>query len=224
MKIVRQVILWMLLLFGGWFIVSAVETVPARAGSGAGMGYYSYWFRLTLEPFPLSTRPDEIIGQLGIEGKAPSRWMKDGGVAPRYQSVEIDWSMFSLDGGYGESSGRCSIDLATNEIVSDSGRRPLSRENLQGLLGMEKASEQAIGFLDEVMAKLEACRSGTLPRPRHHTYYSEAAPARMRLQHFASGISLPYPELNWTGLWFLCLLGVGTAKWMNQANSRAMAT
>ncbi|MCW1926522.1 hypothetical protein OKA05_28480 [Luteolibacter arcticus] len=218
MSVVRQIVFWVALFFAGVWVVSVVTSHSAMAGAGAGMGRFSYWFRFTLEPYPSGGGDDELMGRVIIEGRAPPRWMKFGGVSPRYREVSLEWAMFS-GVRVGETGGTCSIDLTKHEIVSGADRLPLDRENLGRLFGFAVAPEESMGFLDELLGRLEECRSGTLPRPRHHTYRFDEGPIRGRLQHFASGFSLSYPELVWAGVWLFMVLGVTTGMVLRRRRS-----
>lgn len=215
MKFARQIVFWILLLIGGAWVVAAVTYHTGLPGSGAGVGRFSYWFRYTLEPYSHEIGDDELIGMVTIEGTAPVRFMVDGGKSPEYREVSMEWAMFSGVHG-GETEGTCTVDLREKQIVSGADRHPLDQSSLHSLFGLAVVSKQSDQFLDDVLSKLEAAALGTIPRPRHHTYYFEEPPTRGRLQHFAHGDAVRYPILIWVGVWLLLALATAVNKNANK--------
>jgi hypothetical protein len=216
MKNMRQIAFWIFLLLGGALLVSTATYNTGLPGSGAGVGRFSYWFRYTLEPHTNEVLDDGLRGLVTIEGRAPGRFLADGGRSPKYQEVNMEWMMFSgvLGGG---TEGTCAVDLSKNQIVAGANRLPLERGSLRSLFGVEVNSDQSDQFLDDLQSKLEAAASGTMPRPRHHTYYFEELPTRGKLQHFALGFSVRSPVLVWGCIWLLLVITTITIKKANKS-------
>lgn len=205
MNIACKISFWILLLLGGAWIVSEATYHTGLPGSGAGVGHFSYRFFYTLEPNSDATLDDKLSGYVKIQGRAPSRFMVNGGKSPVYHEVTMEWALSThiQDGGTG---GTCTIDLSEMQIVAGSERLPLEQSSLRSLFGLEITSKQSDQFLDDLQSTLEGAALGTIPPPQHHVYSFEDSATQGILQHQAIGRAVRFPVLIWTGIWILLIL------------------
>ena len=204
MKIAVRIVLWTALLLGGAKVISVVTFNTGLAGSGAGIGSFSYWFRCSLEPNSVYGGQDESVGGfITIEGTAPSRFKFNGGVSPTYDKVALEWHLYS-GGAAGLTEGQAEIDLLADEIRTDDKLFPLELPGLARALGIDDSPANGV-FLNALFDFLRDCRSGDIPRPRHHTRRFDD-PIGGQLQHFATGASIRYPIISWFGIWLMLLV------------------
>ena len=201
-------LLWAALLLGGAKVVSIVTFHTGLGGAGAGVGLFSYRFRCTLSPEP-NFNEETVGGMLIIEGRAPKRFRLFGGTSPAYEAVSMGWW---LNAGVtsGESEGRANLNLVNDKIEVSGRSSPLDASNLKEILRLSD-SQPNNEFISNLLNFLSECRSGELPRPRHHTRQLDK-PIKGYMQHFAIGYSIRYPILCWVGLWLIILAVFYTSK------------
>lgn len=214
MKIAIRIVFWVALLFLGKSVVSSVTDHTGLPGSGAGTGFFSYWFRYTLNTH-LDDGDHYVSVLISIEGKAPKRFRVGGGVSPHYEEVKFEWSVFSPSD---DSQGDATVLLNANQIQAGDKRFDLDAIGLADLLGLNFEAKQERVLVENLLAILNECATGSMPRPRHHTYYFED-PVDGRLQHFAlGGPSFRTPTLIWLGLWLGLVIATVTIKRANKAS------
>ena len=207
-----RIALWTALLLGGAKLVSVVTFNTGLAGSGAGVGAFAYWFQCKLEPDPIYHGQDKSVGGLiTIEGRAPSRFKFDGGISPAYEKVSLEWILYS-GGATGRSEGQVDIDLRENRIRKDGEPLPLEPSSLARVLAIDDSPANAV-FLTALFDFLTDCRSGNIPRPRHHPYSFED-PIEGQMQHFAMGPSIRYPVIIWFSIWLVLLVATHLIPWL----------
>lgn len=200
---IRQFAFWALLLFGGAWVVDGATFTLTMSGAGHGVGLFFYRFVYSLYIF--DELPDDIAGLIVIKGQTPSRFQWDGSHSPEYEEVHITWD-FQIGTGRRATTGACFINLSRNEIALGDDHIPLDVSGLRRLFDLDPSPANEDKLVAKLLSILSACQSGTLPRPRHHSYHFEENFIRGRLQHGAGGRAIRYPILVWVGIWLVLLL------------------
>lgn len=200
---IRQFAFWALLLFGGAWVVEYSTYTLTMSGAGRGVGFFFYRFVYSL--YISDELPDDIAGIIVIEGQAPSRFQWDGSHSPEYEGVHITWD-FQIGTGRRATTGACFINLSRNEIALGDDNFALNASGLRRLFDLDPSPANEDKLVAKLLSILSACQSGTLPRPRHHSYHFQENFIRGRLQHGAGGWAIRYPILVWVGIWFVLLL------------------
>lgn len=196
LKRIRKLGAWLTILLVVLFLISALIFNMGLAGSGAGTGVFSYWFRARFQVWPDTENSPAISGSVNVEGNAEPRFMVWGHASPRYRKLEIDWVIFRD----GESKGQAVIDLNEMQILHGTQNSPLNADSLCSLIGLTNTTNGEGLMVTTLIDFLESAREGTLPPPNHHGY-SLPKPLPGKMQHFATGFSLRPLELAWVGAW-----------------------
>ncbi len=199
LKRIKKLCAWLTVLFVVLFFISALTFNMGLAGSGAGTGVFSYWFRASFRVGSNFENDLGVSGCINVEGNAESRFMIWGHASPRYRTVEIEWVMFR----HGESTGQAVIDLKEMQISHGTQTSPLNADTLGSLIGFPNTSNGRNVMVTSLMDFLQSAGQGTLPPPSHHSY-SLPEPIPGRMQHFATGSSLRPLELIWIVAWSIC--------------------
>ncbi len=191
---------WLVVLVVGYALIAGMTRPMAMAGSGAGTGVFSYWFRAKYYLSSDDTSHGLLIGPVYIEGEADPRFALWGHQSPKYRQVSIEWDLFvELQ----ESKGKAIADLDNMTLRHKNEVQPLSLKNFSTMLGLEgePESKTAAGLY----AFLKSARDGTLPVPNHHGHRL-SDPLEGHMQHFASGPSILPFEVAWVIGW--CWFGI----------------
>lgn len=196
----------MVLVIGGAEAIAYTTLHTGIAGSGAGIGSFSYQFECTLEPDSVHVGETRSVGGvIIIRGSAPRRFKFHGGVSPVYDQVTLQWMLYFV-GASGRSEGYARVDLLANEIRTGGKAFPLEQSGMARALGIDNPQSNCV-FLDALFDFLNDCKSGDIPRPGHHPRRIEG-PVEGDLVHVASGSMIRYPVVIWFGI---CLVLVVAA-------------
>jgi hypothetical protein len=93
------------------------------------------------------------------------------------------------------------LTLPSFAFESSQGTGVLTRPLLsEWLLGTTNAPPNQMRGVDRIYELLQAAAEGTLPAPRHHTYYFPQ-PIHGSMQHFRLGLGISWPVYIWLVIW-----------------------
>ncbi len=217
MKTAVRIALWTALSFGGALVIS-VATSHSSPGSSAGMGWFSYKFQCSLAPESVYDGQEKpVVGVIRIKGTAPSRFRFDGSVSPHYGKVTMEWILYS-GGALRSTGGQADVNLLANVIQTSGDSVPLDSSGLASVIGIDDSPPNKL-FVNALLEFLGDCRSGDLPRPRHHTIrFDDTIGGQM--QHFAAGSFLPYPLIIWFAASAVFIFSIYQAQWLTSRRWR----
>ncbi|QDS93574.1 hypothetical protein FF011L_23470 [Roseimaritima multifibrata] len=191
---------WLAVLVIGLVCISSLTF--SSVGSGTGTGFFSHWFGASFRVWPESV--GDASGTLRVEGNVEPVFLLWGHVCPAYKAVELEWEMFHV----AEHKGGATLDLEQMTVVAGDKTTAIDEDSLSALLGFSTANPRDAEHVATLLKFLRSANDGTLPPPSHHGHeLPEPLPGRM--QHFASGASIPPLQLLWmiawlmSGLWIL---------------------
>jgi hypothetical protein len=143
---------------------------------------------------------NETFCSLRFEGKSRYRWYWSSPTNFAYDRLQIDWYVPAEEKPK-EGSATVSLPSLVYESVGNTGLLSTSTltEWLSGSAG-NQPSETAKQQVDAIFNYIRAAGSGSLPPPRHHSYYFED-PLDVHIKHYDYGWSFPKQTLVWYVAW-----------------------
>ena len=145
---------------------------------------------------------DEPFYWLHFRAESSPRWYWRQPSRFRYSRLEVEWREESTE-------RRATVSLPAFTYRTDSASGPFTRDVLASWLNggaTNKIFDRQRA--DTIFGYFEAAAGGSLPRPRHHTYYFEQ-PIRVRVQHFLFGYGVGSTVYIWFVVWLLSVVLVG---------------
>lgn len=123
---------------------------------------------------------DEPPYWMQFHAESSPRWYWRQPTNFSYTTLEVDWRDESSD-------RRATVSLPALKYHSDGASGAFTRDVLAGwLYGASINQISNRQHVDAIFDYFKAAADGSLPRPRHHTYYQDQ-PIRARVQHFLVG-------------------------------------
>jgi hypothetical protein len=193
---IRQFAAWVTELIVVFLLIDALTFSLAWAGSGAGTGIFSYWFRARFRVDQGLENGHTIYGSVNVEGRVEPRFKVWGHMSPRYHEVQIDWQLFGDKG----SEGQAVVDLDQMLLHHDGHTVLLTADSLGSLVGLSNSNDNNNAIVTGLIQFFQSAREGTLPLPNHHGH-SLPEPLPGRMQHFAMGPAIRPLGLFWVFAW-----------------------
>ncbi len=146
---------------------------------------------------------EEPLYWLHFKGRSSPGWYLRQPTNFSYTRLEVEWA--------DESSGRqhATVTLPAFTYRTDTARGAFTQDVLAGwLLGTVTNRIRASQHVDTVFGYFQAAADGSLPRPRHHSYYVEQ-PSRVRIQHFLLGYGVGSTVYIWLAVWLFLVVIIG---------------
>jgi hypothetical protein len=145
---------------------------------------------------------DEPFYSLHIKAESSPRWYWRQPTNFSYTTIEVEWRDEAVD-------RHATVSLHEFTYHTDGASGALTRDVLAGwLFGAATNRVTDRHHLDAVFGCFQAAADGSLPRPRHHTYYLEQA-SRVRIQHFLLGYGVGSTVYIWSAVWLFLVVIVG---------------
>jgi len=146
-----------------------------------------------------------------FDGKSEPHWRWFYSTNLVYRSLHFKWFSFDSNADLVEDSGM--LRLPSLAYESSRGTGILTRAVLsEWLLRTTNRTSEATQSVDGVLDFLQAAGRGSLPAPRHHTYYFER-PVGGHIQHFLLGYGVGSFVYIWVGVWLLLVVFVARKFW-----------
>jgi nitrogen fixation-related uncharacterized protein len=143
--------------------------------------------------------PDANAYMFHFKGHSEARWHWMYSTHFVYRSLRFGWFRFDERGDQLGNTG--TLTLPSFAFESSQGTGVLTRPLLsEWLLGTTNAPPNQMRGVDRIYELLQAAAEGTLPAPRHHTYYFPQ-PIHGSMQHFRLGLGISWPVYVWFGIW-----------------------
>lgn len=166
--------------------------------TGAYYGHVTATFDSVADPFY----------QLRFRGETPARWRWSYPTNFAYDRLQIEW--------YGESrDGTATVSVPSLVYESSGATGHLSQATLnEWLLGSASGSTHTAELqrVRAIFDYIQAAGHGSLPAPRHHTYYFKQ-PVRAQIQHFVLGLGVPGLVYIWFVVWLFLVVFFGRRFW-----------
>ncbi len=151
---------------------------------------------------------DEPFYSLRFRGETQPRWRWRCPMNFAYERLQLEW--------HGESSeGTATVNLPSLMYDSSGRTGVLSPATLTEWLVAHTKSEAPTGEVKRVQSIFDyivAAGCGSLPAPRHHTYYFEQ-PVRGHIQHFLLGFGVSGLVYIWCVVWLLLVMLFARRLW-----------
>lgn len=182
------------LLVAGYFGAQGLWRAVHHRYDAPSTGYYHGLVRAKMT---VLTDEPPYGYSLSFKGKSVPGWRWRYPTSFRYETLDLNWIG-------GETKGEATLSLPSMSFQSPGATGVLTRELLaEWLVGKGNRSAAQMGHIETIWGYLKAATDGTLPPPRHHTYYSEQVePVSYQLTHFCLG----YGVSSYTYLWALVWL------------------
>jgi hypothetical protein len=161
-------------------------------------GLYHGYVTVSFDSFDIDAR---IYG-LHFRAESSPRWYWTQPTNFTYTILEVEWRDESAD-------RHATVSLPAFTYRSDSASGAFTRDVLAGwLFGAATNRISDSQHVDSIFGYFESAATGSLPRPRHHTYYLEQPeqPTRVRVQHFLVGYGVGSTVYIWLGVWLLLVV------------------
>ena len=145
---------------------------------------------------------DEPFYSLHFKAESSPRWYWRQPTNFSYTTLEVEWRKETAD-------RHATVSLPDFTYRTGDASAPFTRDVLAGwLFGAQTNGIAERQHVDTVFGYFQAAADGSLPRPRHHTYYLEQ-PSRVRIQHFLLGYGVGSTVYIWLAVWLLLVVIVG---------------
>lgn len=180
-KTTLKTIGWVLLFPGGIILLQFVLWLFTSRGSIDDFGRFHGVLTASLAD-------KNNCSSLTINGQTLPEWKVERPSNFTYSDLDFEWIEWPS-----EITHKGTLHLSRMTLVTSSGTVKLDHD---WLLQRVEDEYTATAYLDFLMS----ARDGTLPRPRHHTYYPEGM-IEGRLSHFSLGFCLSRKVLWWGVMW-----------------------
>ena len=145
---------------------------------------------------------DEPFYSLHFKAESSPRWYWRQPTNFSYTTLEVEWR--------DESAERhATVNLLAFTYRTDGASGAFTRDVLAGwLFGAATSRITDTQHVDTVLGYFQAAAGGSLPGPRHHSYYLEK-PSHVRIQHFLLGYGVGSTVYIWLAVWLLLVVILG---------------
>ena len=141
---------------------------------------------------------DEPFYSLRLRAESSPRWYWSLPTNFSYTSLEVEWREESTD-----RHATVSLPGLTYRAGDSSGA--FTRDVLAGWLHGSTNWASGRQHVDAIFGYFESAARGSLPPPRHHTYYLEQ-PIRVQIHHFLLGYGVGSTVYIWLVVWLLLVM------------------
>ena len=150
------------------------------------------------------TNIDDPFNTLGFRSQTPCRWYWRQPTNFLYTKIEVTWSEWM---GNSSANHQATVSLPDFSYESDNAGGPFTRAVLANWLYGTTTNFQASNSVDVIFGYFEAAARGTLPPPRHHTYYFED-PIQAHFVHFLLGFGVGWTVYVWLLVWLVLVSAI----------------
>jgi hypothetical protein len=142
---------------------------------------------------------------LTIRAQSSPRWYWRQPTNFAYTTLEVDWR--------GESQGRATVSLPGFTYRSDSANGAFSHDILaRWLYGPTTNQISDTQHVGRIFQYFEAAATGSLPPPRHHTYFIKE-PGYVQIHHYLLGYGVGSTVYVWLTAWLFAFVFFGRKVW-----------